>query len=52
MHIEYHKWWSHNLSRDMEYKVFGHDGQAFLAFPCQDGRFYDWENYKMGDLVQ
>ena len=47
MHIEYHKWWSHNLCRDMEYKVFGHDGQAFLAFPCQDGRYYDWENYGM-----
>ena len=47
IHIEYHKWWSHNLCRDMEYKVFGHDGQAFLAFPCQDGRYYDWENYGM-----
>ena len=47
MHIEYHKWWSYNLCREMEYKIFGHDGQAVLAFPCQDGRFYDWENYGM-----
>ena len=47
MHIEYHKWWSQNLCRDMEYKVYGHDGQAFLAFACQDGRFFDWENYGM-----
>ena len=31
MHTEYHKWWSHNLKRDMEYKVYGHDGQALLA---------------------
>lgn len=47
MHIEYHKWWSQNLCRDMEYKVYGHDGQAFLAFACQDGRFFDWESYGM-----
>lgn len=51
MNIEYHKWWSHNLGRDMEYKVYGHDGQAMLAFPCQDGRFYDWENYHMTDVL-
>ena len=51
MNIEYHKWWSHNLNRDMEYKVYGHDGQAMIAFPCQDGRFYDWENYHMFDVL-
>ena len=51
MHIEYHKWWSHNLNRDMEYKVYGHDGQAVIAFPCQDGRFFDWENYHMTDVL-
>ena len=51
MHIEYHKWWSHNLNRDMEYKVYGHDGQALLAFPCQDGRYFDWENYHMIDVL-
>lgn len=51
MNTEYHKWWSRNLNRDMEYKVYGHDGQAVLAFPCQDGRFYDWENYHMIDVL-
>ncbi len=51
MNIEYHKWWSQYLCRDMEYKVYGHDGQALLAFPCQDGRFYDWENYHMIDVL-
>ena len=35
----------------MEYKIFGHDGQAVLAFPCQDGRFYDWENYGMINVL-
>ena len=51
MHIEYHKWWSQNLCRDMEYKVYGHDGQAFLAFACQDGRFFDWESYGMSGAL-
>lgn len=51
MHIEYHKWWSQNLNREMEYKVYGHDGQALIAFPCQDGRFFDWENYHMIDVL-
>lgn len=51
MHTEYHKWWSHNLKRDMEYKVYGHDGQALLAFPCQDCRFYDWEDNKMIEVL-
>lgn len=35
----------------MEYKVYGHDGQAMIAFPCQDGRFFDWENYHMLDVL-
>lgn len=51
MKIEYFRWWSHNLNRDMEYKVYGHDGQALLAFPCQDGRYFDWENYHMIDVL-
>ena len=28
----------------MEFKVFGHAGIVLLAFPSQDGRFYDYEN--------
>lgn len=42
MNVEYHKWWSHHLNRDMEYKVFGHDGHAILALPSQDGRYFDF----------
>lgn len=51
MHVEYHKWWSQNLQRDMEYKVFGHSGMALLVFPCQDGRFFDWENMGMVNTI-
>lgn len=31
----------------MEFKVYGSGGQACLYFPCQDGRFYDFENFGM-----
>lgn len=42
MHVEYHKWWSRQLGRDMEYQVYGHDGHTMIAFPSQDGRFFDF----------
>ena len=47
MHIEYHKEYSSRLGRDMEFKVYGHGGKPALALPCQNGRFYDWENFAM-----
>lgn len=50
MRIEYHKWFSPNLNRDMECKVYGHAGRPVLFIPCQDGRFFDFENYKMIDV--
>lgn len=42
MNVEYHKWYSRYLNRDMEYKTFGDRGHALLAFPSQDGRFFDF----------
>ena len=45
----YTKWHSPSLDRDMEIKVYGHAGRPVLFIPCQDGRFYDFENYKMTD---
>lgn len=47
MKIEYYKEFSHELNRDMEFKVFGHAGKPCLVFPPQDGRFYDYENFGM-----
>ena len=44
MQINYHKSYSNYLNREMEFKVFGHAGIVLLAFPSQDGRFYDYEN--------
>ena len=45
MNIEYHKWFSPNLNKEMELKVYGHFGKPLVIFPCQDGRFYDAENF-------
>ena len=42
MNVEYHSWWSRELDRHMEYKVYGHAGHGLIAFPSQDGRFYDF----------
>ncbi len=47
MHMEYHKEYSQHLGREMEFKVYGHGGKPVLAVPCQNGRFYDWENFGM-----
>ncbi len=51
MNIEYHKWYSPSLGQDMELKVYGHCGKPVLAFPCQGGRFYEWEDFKMVDAI-
>ena len=50
MQTYYTKWFSPALSREMEIKVWGHAGRPVLFIPCQDGRFYDFENYKMTDV--
>jgi esterase/lipase superfamily enzyme len=36
----------------MEFKVFGDGGVLCLAFPPQDGRFYDFENFGMVDTLR
>ena len=43
MQIRYYKEYSRYLNRDMEFKVYGHAGRPILIFPCQSGRFFDWE---------
>ncbi len=52
MKVEYYKEYSNNLGRDMEFKVYGHAGRPFLVFPCQDGRFFDYENMGMIDAAK
>ena len=50
MQTYYTKWYSPNLNRDMEFKVYGHAGRPVLFIPCQDGRFFDFESFKMTDV--
>lgn len=50
MNTDYTKWYSPALSRDMECKVWGHAGRPVLFVPCQDGRFFDFENFGMADV--
>ena len=50
MEIRYLKHWSSHLNRDMEFKVYGSGGgKPVLFIPCQSGRFFDFENFKMID---
>ena len=50
METSYIKHYSHSLGRDMECKIYGHAGRPVLFIPCQDGRFFDFENFKMTDV--
>ena len=51
MQIRYYKEYSRYLDRDMEFKAYGHAGRPIIIFPCQSGRFYDWEDRHMCDLA-
>ena len=50
METQYLRQYSPALGRDMECKVYGHAGKPVLFIPCQDGRFFDFENYKMAEV--
>ena len=52
MERRYHKWFSHNLGRDMELLVFGHAGAKVLVFPTREGRFFDYENWGLVDALR
>jgi len=49
MEIRYFKHWSSHLNREMEFKVYGHGGKPVMFVPCQGGRFFDFENFRMVD---
>ncbi|SCH62228.1 esterase family protein [Romboutsia sp. 1001713B170207_170306_H8] len=51
MKKEYFKEYSKYLNRHMEFSVYGHSGQPFLVFPAQNGRYFDFEGFKMMDNV-
>ena len=44
MDISYHKAWSGQLGRDMEYKRYGFAGRPVVVFPTSQGTFYQFED--------
>jgi len=52
MKVEYHKFWSQHLSRDMEVKTYGQKGKPLVVFPSGGGRFYEFEDFGMIDAVR
>ncbi|MBV9574857.1 MAG: esterase family protein [Acidobacteriales bacterium] len=51
MNREYHRWYSHELHRDMEILIFGHAGMPLLVFPTSMGRFFEYEDRGMIGLL-
>ena len=49
--MQYIKQYSRCLGRDMEMNVYGEGGKPVLVFPCQNGRFFDWEGFGMLDTL-
>ena len=49
METNYFEDYSPSLDRDMPLKVYGHAGKPILFIPCQDGRFFDFENFHLTD---
>ena len=45
METQYFREYSPTLGREMEWKIYGHSGRPVLFIPCQDGRFFDFENF-------
>lgn len=51
MTTDHIKHFSTSLGRDMEYKIYGDGPQSVLVFPSQDGRYYDYENFGMINIL-
>ena len=51
MNREHHRWHSPSLGRDMDMLVFGHAGARMLVFPTSMGRFFEWEDRGMMDVL-
>ena len=52
MDKHYMTYYSNFLNRDMEMNIYGYAGRPVLYIPCQDGRFFDFENFNMTDVCR
>ena len=48
----YKKWYSPNLSADIELLTFGHSGHPVILFPTSKGRYYESKDFKLIESVQ
>lgn len=46
-HEHLHRWYSPNLSREIEVLAFGHQGYPVILFPTSMGRFYENKDFKL-----
>lgn len=44
---EHFRWYSPNLSKDMEMLVFGHTGYPVVVFPTTMGRYYEVKDFEL-----
>ena len=51
METAYFEPYSSTMQRVMPIKVYGHAGKPVLFIPCQDGRFFDFENFGMANAI-
>jgi esterase/lipase superfamily enzyme len=52
MQEEYIKWYSPNLSMDIDMLTFGYAGYPLLLFPTSQGRYYENKDFKLIDSIQ
>ena len=52
MHVDERLWFSPGLGHDMALKVYGHAGRPVVAFPSQEGRYWDFEDWGMVDACR
>jgi esterase/lipase superfamily enzyme len=48
---QYHRWYSPNLSRDIEVLAFGHRGFPVILFPTSKGRYFEGKDFKLIDSI-
>ena len=48
----YYKWYSPNLSKDIEMLHFGHAGYPVIIFPTTMGRYFESKDFKLIESVQ
>jgi esterase/lipase superfamily enzyme len=46
-HEHLHRWYSPNLSRDIEVLAFGHQGYPVILFPTSMGRYYENKDFNL-----